>query len=177
MKPPHLWEYRWTCVVSLCSSSTLPSSQFNTNCAANGRHRNYRVWGLGILCPITRDEFLMLSLKVIVHLSHLVGLASPQMSTSTALRGHAAGRRGWCTCCQRVHQSCCLLLTHPINWYHISISGSVSTSTRLAICCPMYVHTYMVWCSGAHVFNLTQAGFNLLGWGFPSKRGLFSVAF
>ena len=35
----------------------------------------------------SRTDILMLSLKALHHLSHLMGLASPQMSTLTALRG------------------------------------------------------------------------------------------
>ena len=33
-------------------------------------------------------------------------------------------RQGWCPRCQRDHQSCYLLLAHPLNGGHIASSGS-----------------------------------------------------
>ena len=36
--------------------------------------------------------------------------------------------RGWCPRCQQGHQSCCLLLAHPLSGGHIANSGSGNTN-------------------------------------------------
>ena len=61
---------------------------FSTDCATNASHleiaecRGGKSFG-----QETWVNILMPSLMAIHHLSHLMGLASPQMSTTTALRG------------------------------------------------------------------------------------------
>ena len=58
------------------------------------------------------------------------------------------GRWGYCPHCQQGHQSCCLLLAHPLNGGHIasSSSGNTSTSVRVYMCMCMCVYICMCMC-------------------------------
>ena len=44
------------------------------------------------------------------------------------------GRLGWCLRCQRGHQSCCLLLVHPLIGGHVASFSSGNTSTSVCVC-------------------------------------------
>ena len=54
------------------------------------------------------------------------------------------GRWDWCPHCQWGHQSCCLLLAHPLNGGHVAKSGSGNTSnTSIQVCVCVCVSVYM----------------------------------
>ena len=64
----------------------------------------------------------------------------------------------WCPRCQRGHQSCYLLLAHPLNGLdggHVAKSGSGNTSTSTSVrACVNAVFMYSmlgVGCEGVHV--------------------------
>ena len=55
------------------------------------------------------------------------------------------GRQGWCPRCQRDHQSCCLLLAHPLSGGHIASFHSSGTYKRVCVhaCVQVYIHMYI----------------------------------
>ena len=74
---------------------------------------------------------------------------------------------------QWVHQSCCLLLAHPLNRGHVAHSGSGNTSTSVSVCvcmcvcvCVCYLiaqcHSLVLFCSRTgserHCYSATAWG-------------------
>ena len=54
-------------------------------------------------------DIMVPSLRAVLHLSHLVGLASPQMSNLSVRGGHVVGVLGRACACVYIHGCGCVL--------------------------------------------------------------------
>ena len=132
-------------------------SVFSTDCATYASHLDIIECRVGNLMARSPGRILsMPSLMAVPHLSHLVGLASPQMSTPTALRGPSSwgDEAGVPAACLVASYWLTPKLWGPHSQFLAVVNTSTSTSTsvcvrvrvrvRVGVCCvpvsTRYIH-------------------------------------